>query len=80
MYVLLVDKYDEWMIQMKERSLLRIVWVIFKTLKMKEAEQKTDRRGCSANTKTKRRQSRKKDAIYSFLSCTFTYIYSALKC
>lgn len=32
----LVDKYDEWMIQMKERSLLRIVRVIFKTLKMKE--------------------------------------------
>lgn len=32
----LVDKYDEWMIQMKERLLLRIVRVIFKTLKMKE--------------------------------------------
>lgn len=32
----LVDKYDEWMIQMKERSLLRIVRAIFKTLKMKE--------------------------------------------
>lgn len=32
----LVDKYDEWMIQMKEQSLLRIVRVIFKTLKMKE--------------------------------------------
>lgn len=39
----LVDKYDEWMIQMKERSLLRIVWAIFKTLKMREAEQKRDR-------------------------------------
>lgn len=71
----LVDKYDEWMIQMKERSLLRIVRVIFKTLKMKE---KRDRWGCSANTKTKRRQSRKKDAIYSFLSRTFIYICSTL--